>query len=303
MHKNEYIAGTGIEAFLAWISARLDDATFAHAYTLRQGNVPWDCTSLFNAYERYEWRHDTLPEYGLPSGNTFASNMRVLETLQSELHAGLEAGDNERVFEAAKAVMIWGGVTHRNVQWLESRRGKLCRIIGSTRDAINASDTRHTVFSDADLRFTSGMSKVYALACDDFAIYDSRVAAALGRAVVLFCLDTGRETVPEGLDFAWATARGTQLRRPSQDQYTFRRLTAGRVYASWNMKASWLLSALASRLNIGDRGFGGLREGTRRLRALEAALFMFGYDLVVPVGGDLPASIRQGTSRAATHQP
>jgi hypothetical protein len=303
MHKNEYIAGNGVKAFVAWMSVHLDDATFAHAYTLRQGNVPWDCTSLFNAYERYEWRHDALPGYGLPSGSTFASNLRVLEKLQSELREGLEAGSNERVFEAAKAVMIWGGVTHCNVQWLESRRGELCRIIGAIRDAINAGDMRHPVFSDAALRFTSGMSKVYALVCDDFAIYDSRVAAALGRAVVLFCRDTGRETVPDGLDFAWAMARGMQLRHAAQDQYTFRRLTAGRVYASWNLKASWVLSAVASRLNIGDRGFGGLREGTRRLRALEAAFFMFGYDLVVPVGGDPPASIRQGTARDATRQP
>jgi hypothetical protein len=64
-------------------------------------------------------------------------------------------------------------------------------------------------------------------------------------------------------------------------------------------KACWLLNAVASRLNIGDHGFAGPREGTRRLCALEAALFMFGYDLVVPVGGGgLKVRMRQRSLEA-----
>jgi hypothetical protein len=286
MNKNEYVTGNTVEAFVAWMSARLDDASFAHGYTLRRGNIPWSCASLFDAYDRYQWGHVELPEFGLPAGSSFASNLRVLETLQTELRAGLAAADNARVLAAAIAVMKWGGVTRGNVPWLEAWRDDLCRIIGATGEAINAGDTCHPLFAQSELRFTSGMSKVYALVCDDFAIYDSRVAAALCRAVVLFCRETGLDRMPEDLAFPWAAAKSSPnapnppLRNAAQDGYMFPRLMRGRAYVVWNMKASWLLSAIASHRSTRDSAFARLDSKAQRLRALEAALFMFGYDLV-----------------------
>ena len=41
----------------------------------------------------------------------------------------------------------------------------------------------------SDLRFNAGMTKVYSLMCDNFIIYDSRVAAALGWLVMKYCRD------------------------------------------------------------------------------------------------------------------
>ncbi|MFX1803086.1 hypothetical protein PWR66_05415 [Paraburkholderia sp. A1RO-5] len=286
MKKNEYLAANDVHEFAAWMSARLDDATFAHAYIVRKGNKPWACTSLFNAYENYRWTHVDLPEYGLVAGSAFASNVNVLDRLQKELRAGLAAGDTDRVLVAATAVMKWGGVVNHNVSWLNAWREDLCRIIGETRDAINAGDTDHPLFGRSELRFTSGMSKVYSLVCDDFAIYDSRVAAALCRAVVLFCRETRRNHVPAVLNFPWAAAKSSPnasnppVRNAARDGYTFQRLVRGRSYVVWNMKASWLLAAVASHRSTQDSAFARLDSTAQRLRAMEAALFMFGYDLV-----------------------
>ncbi len=286
MKKSEYLAMKEVNAFVAWMSAHLDDATFSHAYTLRTGNERWTCTSLFNAYEKYRWTHVALPEYELEAGSSSASNLLVLDTLQKELREGLVAGDNDRVLMAATAVMKWGGVVNGNVPWLNAWREDLCRIIGETRDAINAGDTDQPPFARSELRFTSGMSKVYSLVCDGFAIYDSRVAAALCRAVVLFCRETGRDCVPADLNFPWAAAKTSPnavnppLRNASQDEYTFQRLVRGRPYVAWNTKVSWLLSAIASHRSTQDSAFARLDSTAQRLRAMEAALFMFGYDLV-----------------------
>lgn len=285
MKKNQYLAANDVGEFVAWMSTRLDDGTFAHGYTLRKTKEPWACTSLFNAVERYRWTYVALPEYGLEAGSDFASNVNVLDRLQKELRAGLAAGDTDRVLVAATAVMKWGGVVNHNVSWLNAWREDLCRIIGETRDAINAGDTDHPVFARSELRFTSGMSKVYSLVCDDFAIYDSRVAAALCRAVVLFCRETGRNRVPAALDFPWAAAKSSPnasnppVRNAARDGYTFQRLVRGRSYVVWNMKASWLLAAIASHRNTQDSAFARLDSTAQRLRATEAALFMFGYDL------------------------
>ncbi|MBN3808965.1 hypothetical protein [Paraburkholderia sp. Ac-20347] len=291
MNKSDYLSGNDVEAFIKWMSANLDNATFRHAYVMRVGKIQWQCDSLFDAYKRYQWRHVEIAPFKLPSGNTAESNVRVLDTLQTELRDGLAAGDNERVFRAAQAVMQWGGVTGGNVEWLKNWRNDLCRIIGATRDAINAGDTDHPLFDRTELRFTSGMSKVYSLVCDDFAIYDSRVAAALCRAVVLFCRDTGRTHVPDQLNFPWAAAKSSAdakcppLRNAAQDEFKFSRLVRGRAYARWNMKASWVLSAIVSHGNARNSAFASMDSKAQRLRALEMALFMFGYDLIDQVSG------------------
>jgi hypothetical protein len=303
MKRSDYIAGN-VEKFVTWLSTRLDHSAFNHAYTSRSTGTQWACKSLFDAYSGYYWRHRELRDFGLAAGSSYASNLLVLETLQKELRAGLAAADNERVHSAAIGVMKWGGVENGNVKWLNDRREKLCHIIGKTRDAINSGDTAHPVFAEEDLRFTSGMSKVYSLACDDFVIYDSRVAAALGSAVVQFCQQHSPEGIPEGLDFPWAPARSapnstnTPRRYAGQSGLIFPRLTVGRSYAEWNMLASWLLNALVEHENTRDSGFAQLESKTQQLRALEAALFMIGYDL----GGDAQATVqsRPADSRQAT---
>ncbi|MBN3725309.1 hypothetical protein [Burkholderia sp. Ac-20379] len=285
MIKSDYLGSDEVQAFVAWIGARLDDATFAHAYTRRRDGTAWRCGSLYEAYLNYAWHAVALPEYGLAAGQDFASNFGVLDTLQKALRDGLEQGDNPRVLSAAKALMAWGGVTNHNVTWLIEMGDDLCRAIGEVRDAIHSGDTEHPVFQRSELRFTSGMSKIYSLACDDFIIYDSRVAAALCRAVVLFCRETGRSQVPSELRFPWAAAKSgpnaanPPQRNPAEGSYRFPRLRRGRYYASWNMKASWLLAEIASQREFDRSAFSRLGSKTQQMRAMEAALFMFGYDL------------------------
>jgi hypothetical protein len=304
MKRNDYIAGTDVKRFVAWMSERLDGGgIFRHAYTSRRTRTQWACENLFDAYERYHWRYGDLSGYGIPSGSSFASSLHALETLQQELNAGLAAGDSERVHRAAIGVMIWGGVTNGNRKWLNNQKDELSHIINRTRDAINAGNTEDPLFAEKDLRFTSGMSKVYSLVCDDFVIYDSRVAAALGRAIVQFCQELRLTEVPQGLDLPWAPAKSAPdannppRRCAGQAGLTFPRLTSGRVYAKWNMLASWLLTAIADHECTRRSAFGTrIKSRTQRLRALEAALFMVGYDLGGDsrVGGNSDAAVRPG---------
>lgn len=309
MKQNDYIRGQVAE-FVTWMSRRLDDDTFKHAYTSRRTGTHWACENLFDAYERYHWTYGDLSGYGIPAGSSFDSSLHALETLQKELNAGLAVGNNERVHRAAIGVMIWGGVTNGNRKWLNDHKNELCHIISRTRDAINAGDTENPLLADGDLRFTSGMSKVYSLVCDDFVIYDSRVAAALGRAVVQFCQAQGQAKgqaqslteLPEGLDLAWAPAKSAPNainppeRCAGQARLTFPRLASGRVYVKWNMLASWLLTAIADHECARSSAFvTRIESRTQRLRALEAALFMVGYDL----GGDSDA----GGRATRRHEP
>jgi hypothetical protein len=304
MKRSDYIKANDVKSFVAWMSERLDGSrTFAHAYTSRRTRTQWSCESLFDAYERYHWRYGDLSGHNIPSGSSFASSLRALDTLQKELNGGLAAGDSERVHRAAIGVMIWGGVTNGNRKWLNNQKDELAYIISRTRDAIRAGDTADPLFAEKHLRFTSGMSKIYSLVCDDFVIYDSRVAAALGRAVVQFCQELRLTEVPPLLALPWAPAKSAPDAKDPPQRYAgqagliFPRLASGQIYAKWNMLASWLLAEIADHECTLRSAFGTrTNTKTERLRALEAALFMVGYDLGgdCRLGADSDGEVRPG---------
>ena len=118
----------------------------------------------------------------------------------------------------------------------------------------------------------SGFSKIYSLLVDGFPIYDSRVACGIASLVRLFCEETGREEVPTQLALGIPPNRGSVNRNPSSERLVFPRLwsTSTRRYAESNVRAAWLLDALAA--------FPPFCElGKDRQRALQSAMFMVGY--------------------------
>ena len=119
----------------------------------------------------------------------------------------------------------------------------------------------------------AGYSKIYSLMLDGFPIYDSRVACALTSLICLFCEDVRTPQVPESLRLGVLAGRGKQSRNPSRGAYHFPTATKYQ-YTKSNLKAAWLLNELSSDANAGE--FSSVPEG-RRVRALEAALFMLGY--------------------------
>lgn len=114
---------------------------------------------------------------------------------------------------------------------------------------------------------------------DDFPMYDGRVGAAMGHLVRLYCSDKGLRRVPELLRFRWLAGRSGQNsghnRDPSAGWLRFPRLShqAPGSWAECNVRAAWILGIVACE---GD--FGKLPT-ERRIRALEQALFMIGYEL------------------------
>ncbi|WP_321880373.1 hypothetical protein [Paraburkholderia bannensis] len=288
MTKDEYIKSEFVEQFIEWMSEKLGCETFAQSYWMRKRNRQWSCTSVFDAYEKYDWPHRGVEALGVPAGHTFESNSQALEALQKALVDALLKNDDKRACEILCALMGWGGVRAGNASWLTANEAGLAGLVATMRDVLNAGCTEHSLLASNKLRFNSGMSKAYSLVCNEFVIYDSRVAAALGMAIVEFCIAKKLKSVPAELQFPWAPARSASnavnppLRDPRQGPFDFPRLAGAgaKRYASWNLRASWLLAAIAKRASGGDSGFARIESDASRLRALEAALFMIGYDLV-----------------------
>jgi hypothetical protein len=277
--KSSYLALPVVQQFVTWLGNNLDSETFAHSYINRRSGA-WQCKSLYDAYVQYHWRHR--------GGHTFAHSAATLTSLGKALHAALTSpADDQAARSAATDVMIWGGVVAGNVRWLNANQNLASDLL-AVQAAINAQDTAEAVLTDRQLRFNAGMTKVYSLLCEGFVIYDSRVAATLGWAVRKFCETWQFAAVPAELGFPWAPAKSTpnhpapKDRNPSSGALTFPKLSSGPLHAQWNLKASWILQAAlltpagqASQFTSDP----SLATPALRLRALEAALFMIGYDL------------------------
>jgi hypothetical protein len=277
--KSVYLALPVVQQFVGWLSKNLGSEAFAHHYINRRSG-PWQCESLYDAYVKYQWRHR--------AGNTFAHNATTLTTLSNSLHAALLPPINDAdACAAATEVMIWGGVVPGNVRWLNANR-RLASDLVAVQAAVNRQDTANPILTDPNLRFNAGMTKIYSLICEGLIIYDSRVAATLGWTVTKFCQSLNVVSVPTELRFPWASAKTTpnhpspKCRNPSSDSLDFPKLISGPQHAEWNLKASWILEAAllspagkASEFACDSR----LNTLALQLRAVEAALFMIGYDL------------------------
>ncbi|HGW3656260.1 TPA: hypothetical protein ACNH47_001663 [Pseudomonas aeruginosa] len=298
MKKSTYLISPTIIQFVNWLATNLDNGTLSHCHTNRKSGGIWSCGSLYDAYAQYHWPHPSLPRLSRPKGADFAHNAATLSALRSNLQKALCPTPNDSAACIAVIdVMTWGGVRAGNVRWLNANAKGLAELLINIRDALNANDTSDHRLTNPNPRFNAGMTKVYSLICESLVIYDSRVAAALGWIVVKYCQAVGLQQVPEELRFPWAPAKSTpgtsnpKQRNPSAGALTFPTLRSGAHHAQWNLKASWLLEAVLSSPQAQSSEFVTSIPQGERLRALEAALFMIGYDLAsCPAAGNGSAS-------------
>ena len=184
----------------------------------------------------------------------------------------------------AVAVVKWGGVSNGNKEWLQHNRYRLKAEFVNVREQL--SKGKDTIRS---MRFNSGMSKIYSLLSEDLIIYDSRVAAALAWLVVVWCRNTKRHSAPADLAFRCMpakearTPRRRKIRNPSGCGIEFLNVNnSPEIHARWNIRAS---SILTKALELSHQDNTAFHRQANKMRALEAALFMWGYDYPRAVRG------------------
>ena len=266
MTRDDYLRDPAVERFIEWLRPLVrGDAPFLHEYwMLKPVRRWWSCNSLWNAFRNYEWR------------GSFKSNQEQLARLARDLRRAVARDDGEGFVKAALATLEWGGVAANNAATLDELGGN---ALPTFRDVSYLLDpSRADTSRLEDVRYmNSGWTKVYSLLRDDFPMYDGRVGAALGYLVWLHCAEQRLERVPPLLRFRWLRGRSAHNRDPSRGTLQFPRLKHGnpRTWAECNVRAAWVLGA------VRDEGRFGDLDPCRRLRALEAALFMIGYELPV----------------------
>jgi len=276
----DYIADPDVRQFVAWLAASLDGPAFAHAYYDRRHRANWQCGSLPDAATSYRWSFRvTLPTGEMRNGRTLYANGETLMLLSDGLRAAVVDGDDDRCVTWGAAVLKWGGVTRHNASWLERNRCGLAEHLGGVSALLSDPNIDENALQAVD-RFNAGMTKIYSVLADDVLIYDSRVAAALGWLIRQHCESRELDAVPAPLRFPWMGGRGDAGRRdPGVGTLRFPRRRSDARHACANLQASWLLEEVLD--TNPHTAFSGpdFQDAATPLRALEAALFMVGYNV------------------------
>lgn len=289
MLKADYLGNKDVENFVDCLAKHLNNKSLTHNYVM-PANRQVHFSSLEDALRQYDWsfsfKNPSLGDFD--SGNTYSHSDAALATLSAGLSGSFVVAPpslrDQQIRDWAIAVMEWGGVRNGNVTWLQTNVTGLATEITSARNTLAAGDDDKAFLGRTIRRFNAGMTKIYALLVPEFIIYDSRVAAALAWLITRWCIDTKRTLVPELLRFPCMRPKEgdnpsiRKVRNPSCGEFRFPWLHGAVNHAHWNLRASWILSAAldASKQDLKKNQF---LAQSNPLRALEAALFMWGYDL------------------------
>ena len=266
MKRDEYLNDKDVKAFIDWTAKLVTgEWRLKHDWTKqnesRQLTTRIDFTypSLYYAFTNYEW-----------NGKSFKQTEEILNEFRRKIRAAMKSGDRKLFLDTAECVIKWA-CTNFNIRTeLELDALEILKDKTKYLDPDNADTTSLKGF----MYMNASYSKIYSVMIDGFPIYDSRVACAFTSLIWLFRKDTGRRQVPDMLRLGVPPNNGKQDRNP----YGFPNIHGERKYtapmhADSNLKAAWILGELAKR--AGNRKFGKLKK-RKRIRALEAALFMIG---------------------------
>jgi len=312
--KDGYLGSKVVKDFLQFLSGYVHgNERFHHEYRDRQRGSNWGCDSVFGAYANYSYPLLTQFRVGSSADhNSFAANATVLEKLSEELRQAYgafpgkntvkQAESGKKLLKASQQVFVWGGVagpkekkvtkTTGNYLWLEETfpMGQGLRDAYEKAYSIFFSERPNLSEIGKDgiqkVRSNAGFTKIYSLLFDDFIIYDSRVAATLGLFVVKFCSAKKYTAVPDELNFGWMPPKESKKTTSPKKRdasvanasYDFDRANTEAKHAWSNIRANWIFSRLFEECpNVSP--FSALPNKQARLRALESAFFMIGYDL------------------------
>ncbi|OFV71414.1 MULTISPECIES: hypothetical protein [Acetobacterium] len=285
MKKNEFLTTSVVQDFMHWLEQKMDQAdSFCHGYQMKKPNRPWECHSIYSAYENYCWPfrfHDPITEEPI-SGQSFDKSALALSSLSQGLRRSLEDGDPKICRKHCYAVLQWGGVLSNNDKRIDGLGDEICDYLKQIKTRL-ADDRSSGDYYQPGMIMNAGFTKIYSLCMDDFIIYDGRVGAALGLLVRKFCEAFSLAAVPDELAFAWGKGKESAYkpsaenrRNPGSKRYPFPELSNNpKRHTENNIRANWLIRELADQT---ESEFKKL-DHELRIRAMEAALFMIGYQV------------------------
>jgi len=282
MKKQAYLAEKTVASFIDWLAnhiAKSEEIQISNSFKTAKTKQNFHFKSLEDALLQYQWGFQKIDNL-FKKGNTYPENELALSCLESGLKSAVQKQDVQALKIACINVFKWGGVVNGNQKWAENDPENILKEISKIKTIIEKSDDTLNQ-SPFPFRFNAGMTKVYSLLLPNFVIYDSRVAGTLAWLITCWSKFEGCENIPEELRFACMDPKEgvnsihKKIRNP--DKLIFPKLNNSALqHAIWNMRASWILESVAEKISHFENAF---HQKKNPMRALEAAMFMWGYDL------------------------
>ena len=281
MNKIQYQRNVDVIDFNNYLNQSL--LSFQHNYLNRKTKTTWNCTSLLSAFDNYNWKFkyiDPITKESI-SGNTFFQSKNALTSLSMGLRAAIEANNVQDIFNFSMAICKWGGVINGNNRTLKKNINELFTLYSKTKIAM-VSEKADDSNTENVFNMNAGFTKIYSLLFDNLIIYDSRVGAALGWLVRKYCTSKNLNYIPDSLLFSWAPSKeGENANNPKNrnpgfvNNQSFPNFSnKPNLQTKSMLRASWLIEMLVSENQIVPGN-----TVSEKMRAIEAALFMIGYDL------------------------
>ena len=289
MQRDVFIGNSDSQKFTSWLAEIINGTTnlnFRYAKGVYQ--------TLGEARALYAWpakRTDIQTPLGKKSiikGASLSENSDLLTLLSTGLQKSLVGGSDSEIADWVQAILVWGGVYTKsktgkgNAGWLAEYRlrGGLGEYLGRTLMMLKKVQDDEIGEAINNLRSNAGLTKIYALGCDNFVIYDSRVAAALSWLISKW--RGSAEAVPEHLRFATMRAKtsikGGKQRTASEAVFPYfaasGRISAHVKHLKWNIRANWLLEDAINKNRKAESN-----NSIITIRDLEASLFVIGDNL------------------------
>jgi hypothetical protein len=294
VNRNEFLNQQSVQEFIDWLTNNLPGLPVAlniAASRYVPGGVEVHCTGVEAVLNHYQWNAfwmDPVTNEVIHSGN-WESTRDSLQRLKNGLDNAV--GHQHNYLERyCREVLRWGGVTgaipflaHINAD------GDLLDYLQTMKQHLRLDgDQNLEELNEVSVwRYDSGLTKVHALLDQSGSpIYDSRVGASIAMLYELHCQNgIARDPL---LHFPVGTARGGQIRNPGQlglhrasQFYTAR--VPHHTWAQAQLKLGWILRAVIENTEL----FLAEESISARCHALEATLFMLGYDLRCIIGGGI----------------
>lgn len=221
------------------------------------------------------------------AGQSFCDTQKVIEQLSSQLSLAIEENNELLMLQSTLAILEWGQVYRGCIDWLlaHSEKGRLIQSIVHSSSIIDGtvaiSSSQFEAFFDRNghYRCNSGTTKIFALCSKQSVIYDGRVACAIGMLVHDFLIESQIDQLPPELNFLMdASQRNPSKYTSSSCLFASKTDSVNALYnqAVSNFKLNLLLQNMTQQL---DKQLFGLDSRQEQLRAIEASLFMIGYQV------------------------
>ena len=234
----------------------------------------WSVVGLADAVSKYAW-----------SGRNFAQNKAELDRFAADLQSAIQRGSNNDVCAVLRAVMNGVGALdnmyrqRRTFEWIEKNAGEISGKLSQTLDLIKDQQASLDSFDGVNLIMNSAMTKIVSLADPEqkLVIYDGRVGGALSYFVAKFSEERAIHQHDLADQLIFAVDRAAK-RRPETNRIFFPALfgkTRDRCHALMIKRASQIIWQVAMECQVSPR-------------EIEAALFMWGYNVGGAVESDRP---------------